>query len=208
MTNIRIPAVSEDVLNKAKKIKLLLTDVDGVLTDASMNFFSTPEGKTVEVKKFNAYDGISCHMLRDCGIKTGIITGGNAPATEFRAETLGMDFLYFNFLSKLPPLQDIIKKTGIPYEEVAFIGDDFIDIPALRKVGLACAVKTGRPEVVAIADYVTVTPGGHGVFREITELILKAQGKWDIVLKSAEEGTIGHSPKCETVFENFKTWKV
>ncbi len=196
------------VLERAKKIKLLLTDVDGVLTDGSMNFFSTPEGKVVEVKKFNAYDGISFHMLRDCGIQSGIITGGNAPATEFRAKVLGMDFLYYNFLSKLPPLEDVIKKTGLSYEEIAFIGDDLIDIPALRKVGLACAVKTAKQEVLDIAHYITQTDGGKGAFREVTELVLKAQGKWDLVLEAAEKGTIGTSPKHNPVLEDFKQWKI
>ncbi len=196
------------VLERAKKIKLVLTDVDGVLTDASMNFFSTPEGKVVEVKKFNAYDGISFHMLRDCGILSGIITGGNAPATEFRAKVLGMDFLYYNFLSKLPPLQDAVKKTGFSYEEIAFIGDDLIDIPALRKVGLACAVNTAREEVKSIVHYVTQAPAGQGVFREVTELVIKAQGKWDLVLAAAEKGSIGTSPKHTPVLEDFKQWKI
>jgi len=200
--------ISDSVLERAKKIKILLTDVDGVLTDASMNFFTTPEGNLLEVKKFNAYDGIAFHMVRDCGIKTGIITGGNAPATEFRAKVLGADFLYYNFLSKLPPLEDIIKKTGVSFEEIAFIGDDLIDVPALRKVGLACAVKTARKEVLDIAHYVTETPAGQGVFREVTELILKAQGKWGIILDEAEKGTIGTSPKRAPVLEDFKKWKI
>lgn len=200
--------ISDSVLERAKKIKMVVTDVDGVLTDASMNFFSTPEGNLVEVKKFNAYDGISFHMLRDCGIKTGIITGGNAPATEFRAKMLGMDFLYYNFLSKLPPLEDIVKRTGFKLEEIAFIGDDLIDVPALRKVGLACAVKTARKEVIEMSHYVTEADGGQGVFREVTELVLKAQGKWDIILDEAEKGTIGTSPKSTPVLCDYKKWNI
>lgn len=199
---------SAAVIERAKKIKMVLTDVDGVLTDASMNFFTTPEGELVEIKKFCAYDGIAFHMLRDFNIITGIITGGNAPATEFRAKSLGMDFLYYNFLSKLPPLQDIMERTGIAADEIAYIGDDLIDIPALKEVGLACSVSTARPEVQDIAHYITNCSAGAGVFREVAELVLQAQGHWDAVLKHADNGTIGESDRKEPILINYKTWKI
>lgn len=192
------------ILKKAKKIKMLITDVDGVLTDATMNFFTNPQKELLEVKKFCAYDGLACHMLRDGGIKSAIITGGNAPATEKRAASLGMDFLYYNYLSKGPALQDILKKTGLKAEEIAYIGDDFIDMPVLLKVGLACAVKTSIPEVKKIVHYVTKKEGGRGAFREVTELLLKAQGKWNKTIKNAQEGTIGKTPKPKLQVINFR----
>ena len=193
-----------NILKKAKKIKMLITDVDGVLTDATMNFFTNPKKELLEVKKFCAYDGLACHMLRDGGIKSAIITGGNAPATEKRAASLGMDFLYYNYLSKKPALNDILRKTGLKAEEIAYIGDDFIDMPVLLEVGLACAVKTSIPEVKKIVHYVTKKEGGRGAFREVTELLLKAQGKWERTIKSAKEGTIGKTPKPKLQVVNFR----
>ncbi|WP_428065878.1 KdsC family phosphatase [Candidatus Proelusimicrobium volucris] len=196
----------KDLSDKFKKIKAVLTDVDGVLTDSTMNFFVTPEGKTVEIKKFSAYDGIAFHMLRDCGIITGIITGGNAPATERRAASLGMDFLYYNFLSKLPPLQDFIKRSGLKAEEIIFIGDDFIDIPALKEVGLPCAVANSRQEVKDCCLYITQTPGGRGAFREVAEQVLKAQGFWPQTMLNAQQGAIGKSKKKQTTVIDYKSW--
>lgn len=192
------------ILKKAKKIKMLITDVDGVLTDATMNFFATPSGKIAEVKKFCAYDGLACHMLRDGGIKSAIITGGNAPATEHRFRSLGMDFLYYNYLSKGPALEDILKKTGLKKEEIAYIGDDFIDMPVMLKAGLACAVKTSVPEVKKIAHYITKKEGGKGSFREVAELLLKAQGKWPQTIQNAKNGNIGKSPKPRMQIIDFK----
>lgn len=190
--------------DKIKKIKAVITDVDGVLTDASMNFFSTPTGKIAEVKKFCAYDGIGFILLRDFGLRTGIITGGNAPATEHRASTLGLDFLYYNYLDKLPALKDLMARCNLKAEEIAYIGDDLIDMPALKYVGLACAVNNAVPEVKSEADYITQVDGGKGAFREVAELILKMQGFWPEALKKSEEGTIGSSQKRPLVVIDFK----
>jgi 3-deoxy-D-manno-octulosonate 8-phosphate phosphatase (KDO 8-P phosphatase) len=169
-----------------------------------MNFFAAPDNKIIEIKKFSAYDGIAFHMLRDCGIKTGIITGGNAPATDARAKSLGMNFLYHNFLSKLPPFDDILRRTNLKAEQAAYIGDDFIDLPVLRCAGLACAVKTARQETKEAAHYTTQAPAGQGVFREVAEFVLKTQGLWNIVMQNAAEGKIGRSPKTEIVFIDAK----
>ena len=197
---------NKELVEKLKKVKAVLTDVDGVLTDASMNFFVTPEGKTVEVKKFCAYDGIAFHLLRDGGFITGIITGGNAPATERRFRSLGVDFLYYNFLSKLTPLQDFMARTGLKAEEILFIGDDLIDMQALQTVGVPCAVANGCEEVKTCAVYITDKNGGQGAFREVTELLLKAQGLWGRMIKNAEQGTIGHSEKKGLQVIDYKTW--
>ena len=191
---------------KLKKVKAVLTDVDGVLTDATMNFFTTPQGDTVEVKKFCAYDGIALHLLRDAGFITGIITGGNAPATEWRFRSLGTDFLYYNFLSKLTPLQDFMARTGLKAQEILFIGDDLIDIQALNIVGVPCAVKNACKEVKSAALYITKKYGGQGAFREVAELVLKQQGLWPQMLKNAHKGEIGHSPKKQIQVIDYKTW--
>ena len=192
--------------DKIKKIKAVITDVDGVLTDATMNFFSTPTGKIAEVKKFCAYDGIGFILLRDFGFKTGIITGGNAPATEHRASGLGMDYLYYNYLDKLPALKDLMIRCNLKAEEIAYIGDDLIDIPALKYVGLACSVNNAVPEVKSEADYITQVDGGKGAFREVAELVLKMQGFWPEALKKAEEGKIGTSSKRPVVIIDFKKY--
>ena len=194
---------NKELVEKLKKVKAVLTDVDGVLTDASMNFFVTPEGKTVEVKKFCAYDGIALHLLRDSGFITGIITGGNAPATERRFRSY---FLYYNFLSKLTPLQDFMARTGLKAEEILFIGDDLIDMQALQTVGVPCAVANGCAEVKTCAVYITNKAGGQGAFREVTELLLKAQGFWEQMIKNAQQGKIGHSEKKELQVIDYKTW--
>lgn len=193
--------------DKIKKIKAVITDVDGVLTDATMNFFATPAGQIAEVKKFCAYDGIGFILLRDFGFKTGIITGGNAPATEHRAAALGMDYLYYNYLDKLPALKDLMARCNLKAEEIAYIGDDLIDIPALKYVGLACAVNNAVQEVKSEADYITQVDGGKGAFREVAELILKMQGFWPEALKKAEEGTIGNSLKTPVTVVDFKKQK-
>jgi len=198
---------SDNILKRANKIKLLITDVDGVLTDSTMNFCTLPDGKTVEIKKFSAYDGVAFHMLRDFGIKTGIITAGNAPATEHRACMLGMDFLYYNFFSKLPPFEDLLMKTGLSEEQVAFIGDDLIDLPVLQRVGMACSVRNAREEVKQIAHLVTEANSGFGAFREVAELILKTQGFWDEVMAKAYMGEIGMSMKKKPVLTDGKTWQ-
>jgi len=190
--------------DKIKKIKAVVTDVDGVLTDSSINFFSTPAGKIAEVKKFCAYDGLGFILLRDFGFKTGIITGGNAPATEHRAAMLGLDFVYYNYLDKLPALKDLMARCNLQAEEIAYIGDDLIDIPALKYVGLACAVNNAVPEVKSEADYITQVDGGKGALREVAELILKMQGLWPESLKKAEEGTIGCSPKRPLIIIDYK----
>ena len=118
-----------------------------------------------------------------------------------------MDFLYYNYLDKLPALKDLMQRCNLKAEEIAYIGDDLIDVPALKYVGLACAVNNAVPEVKSEADYITQVDGGKGAFREVAELILKMQGFWPEALKEAEEGTIGKSRKNPVVVIDFKKQK-
>ncbi|MBU2575258.1 MAG: HAD hydrolase family protein [Elusimicrobia bacterium] len=171
---------------RAKKIKILLMDVDGVLTDGKMYFMPGHDGKMVEFKAFHSLDGIGLRLLNRFGVLTGVITGRESPATEERAQTLGMSYAYQGFLSKLDPLAEILKDTGLKEENVAYIGDDVTDIPVLKKAGLACAPKNALPEVKKAAHLVTAKDGGCGAVREVCDLILRSKGYWKDVMKCVE----------------------
>ena len=159
-------------------------DVDGVLTDGRLYYVPGPDGNPVEFKAFNSQDGLGFHMLNTLTtIKTGVISGREAAATAERARLLKMSFVYQGLLEKEAAFNEILARAQVKEEQVAFIGDDFTDVPLMGRVGLACAVANARLEVKEIAHYVTKVPGGHGAVREIIELILKAQNQWDSVLK-------------------------
>ncbi|HEY9785816.1 MAG TPA: HAD hydrolase family protein [Candidatus Obscuribacterales bacterium] len=177
-----LPGYSVDSVNRARKIKLLLMDVDGVLTDGKLYYFPGADGQPVEFKGFHSHDGLGFHFLNACGIKTGVISGRESPAVTERARILKMTYVYQGLLHKIPSYEEIISDAGLRDEEVAFIGDDFTDVPLLRRVGLACAVGNARPEVKAAAHFVSQAHGGDGAVREIMELILKAQGHWEKIL--------------------------
>lgn len=164
------------IFNKAKKVKIFLMDVDGVLTDGKMYFFSDSRGKTHEIKAFNALDGIGLMLLARYGIKTGIITGRQAKGAEERARMMRMDYAYQGFLSKLAPLEEILRDCGFKPDEAAYMGDDITDIPVLQKVGLACAPQNAVKEVKKNVDIVTNFAGGEGAVRQICDLILSAKG--------------------------------
>jgi len=161
---------------KAAKIKMLLMDTDGVLTDGKMYFVPKPGGGTVETKGFSSVDGIGLRLMCQYGLKTGIITGRISPATKQRAETLGMTHLYQGFLSKQKPMKIIAEEEGIMPEEIAYMGDDWTDIPAMELAGLACATANARAEVKEAADFITPNKGGEGAVRDVCELILFSKG--------------------------------
>ena len=171
---------------RAKKIKLLLMDVDGVLTDGKMYFLPGPGGKMVEFKAFHSLDGIGLRLLRQFGIRTGVITGHESPGTEERARILGMSYAYQGFLSKLGPLEEILKDAGLGVENAAYIGDDWTDIPVLKRAGLAFAPSNALPEVKRAAHLVTKKAGGEGAVREVCDFILKCQGRRGEVMRYVE----------------------
>ncbi len=161
-------------LNAAfKRIRLLLCDVDGVLTDASVFI-----GGMQELKRFNIRDGLGLVRLRRAGLKVGWISGRPSPATTRRARELKIDFLRQGKGSKVCAVESLLAQTGFRWDEVCYMGDDIIDLGVLKRAGLAVAVANGVAEVRAAADYVTQASGGHGAVREVVELILKAQNKW------------------------------
>jgi 3-deoxy-D-manno-octulosonate 8-phosphate phosphatase (KDO 8-P phosphatase) len=176
----------DDVKVLAAKVKLLLMDVDGVLTDGKLFNVPAPDGRMAETKGFDSQDGISLHWLSWKGIHTGLISGRQSPATEERARQCKFRYVRQGHIEKIPILEEIMKDAGLTKEQVAFIGDDFTDVVAMRRVGLAIATANARPEVKRVAHYVTSAPGGQGAVREVAELLLKSQGYWEEILKKYE----------------------
>ena len=180
--------MSEELLARARKVKVILNDVDGIWTDGKLNFYLTPDGRVEEIKSFNALDGIGVMLSRLAGIKCGIITGRRHETTVARARNLGMDFFYQGFLTKALALEDILKREHITAAEVAFLGDDVTDLPLLEQVGLAITVPNAVETVQKAAHYVTARRGGNGAYREAVDLILTAQGKMPALLQKIRSG--------------------
>lgn len=167
---------SSKLKEKAKRIKLLILDVDGVMTDGRIILDN--EGN--EIKAFHVRDGHGIKMARMAGIKVAIITGRKSRVVERRALELGIKDVYQKAMNKADTYEKMIKKYDLKDEEVAFIGDDINDLTLLRKVGFSIAVADADAHVRNIVDYVTEISGGRGAVRETIDIILKAQGKWDV----------------------------
>ena len=162
---------SERVIPDLSKIQMFLTDSDGCLTDGGMYYTESGD----EIKKFSALDGKGLSMLREAGIKIGIITGENRELVRRRAEKLHMDVLKMGIQDKLPVVEAIAEEYKIPLENICYVGDDLPDIPVIKAVGFGCSVANGRLEVKGVAKYVTETHGGQGAIREITDMIVAAK---------------------------------
>jgi 3-deoxy-D-manno-octulosonate 8-phosphate phosphatase (KDO 8-P phosphatase) len=175
-----------DYKQLASRIKLLLMDVDGVLTDGRLYNVPDAAGNMVETKGFDSQDGIALQWLSWKGIKAGVISGRVSPATAERAKQTKIAYVYQGHIEKIPILEEILRDGGFNTSEVAYIGDDLTDVVVMRRVALAIATANARPEVKAQAHYVTTQPGGAGAVREVIEMILKAQGLWDEILKKYE----------------------
>jgi 3-deoxy-D-manno-octulosonate 8-phosphate phosphatase (KDO 8-P phosphatase) len=178
--------MSADVTRLASKIRLLLMDVDGVLTDGKLYNVPGPDGKMWETKGFDSQDGIALQWMARLGIATGLISGRVSPATVERATQCKFKYIYQGHTEKIPILNEILADAKLDPSEVAYIGDDFTDIVVMRRVGFSVATANCRPEMKPIAHYVTGVPGGQGAVREVIELILKAQGKWEEILRHYE----------------------
>lgn len=194
-----------DARSRARKIKLLLFDVDGVLTDGKLFFFPKPEGATlstqshaakhggqggyglastsmVEAKGFHAHDGTAISLSRLAGLKTGLITKRISETVALRARDLKLDYVYQGIQDKLGSFKEILQKDGISADEACFVGDDVIDLPVMWNCGLAIAVANARDEVKRDSHYITKHGGGDGALRDAVEFILRAQGKWKQVV--------------------------
>ena len=163
-----------DITAAAKNIKLLLLDVDGVLTDGKVSIGNYGD----EIKTFDISDGLGIVFLRRAGIKCAIITAKSSRIVKIRAKQLRIDKVYENHY-KIKSFDDIQRRFKVNPEEIAFIGDDIIDVPILKRVGLSVCVPDAASEAKSVAHYITKKPGGGGAIRELCEIILKSQGKWE-----------------------------
>ena len=178
--------MDQQLQQRAAKIRLLLMDVDGVLTDGLLYNIPGLEGDYIETKGFHAQDGISLQWLAWNGIQTGVISGRVSKALEVRAAQVGMTYVYQGHIEKVPILDEIMKQSGFELGAVAYAGDDLTDVPILRRVGLAFAPANARPEVKRCAHHVTAAAGGAGAVREMVEILLQAQGYWNGLLQKYE----------------------
>jgi 3-deoxy-D-manno-octulosonate 8-phosphate phosphatase (KDO 8-P phosphatase) len=174
--------ISKEVRESAARVKLLVLDVDGVLTDGRI----VMDHKGREIKAFNVRDGHGLRLLREAGIEVAILTGRNSPVVQKRAEDLGIFWVRQGVHDKVGAYQEIARELGITDEETCFIGDDVVDIPLLKRVGIPIVVGDGAPEAKRFARYVTQSSGGKGAVREVCDLLLQAQGKWEAVLRRYE----------------------
>ncbi len=161
----------QDIIEKARDIRLVIFDVDGVLTDGSL--FIGDGGE--EYKAFNSRDGHGMKMLQKSGVDIGIITGRTSDVVRHRMDSLGIKHVYQGQLDKLPAFEALIAKLGIPAEQVAYVGDDVIDLPILIRVGLAIAVQDAHQLVKQHCHWITPNPGGRRAARDVCEFIMQAQ---------------------------------
>ena len=171
---------------QAARVRLVLMDVDGVLTDGKFYYLPGPNGTLFETKGFDSQDGIALQWLHMKGIQAGLISGRTSPAVEERARQAHFKYVYQGNTEKIPMLEEVLAKTGLSGDQVAFIGDDLTDVVVFRRVGLAIATANARPEVKRCAHFVTQSEGGQGAIRDAVELILKAQGHWIDILRKYE----------------------
>ncbi len=183
-------------IQKAQRIKLLLTDVDGVMTDGTLSFFTDEKGVAREIKNFESLDGMGLLFLAYCGVQTGIVSKGASNTLEFWAKELGMNYLFYNTSVKHRALDFLQREYGLLPEEIAFIGDDLIDVGLLSRVGLPLAVANSVPEAKQFALYTSPRHGGDGAVRDIAEQILRARGQWERVVQDNLSGAF-QNPKRE-----------
>ena len=165
-----------DAQTRARTIKLLLFDVDGVLTNGEITVIPNPDGTAIETKGFHAHDGLGISLARLGGVRTGIITKRNSATVAIRARDLKLEFVYQGQAHKMHAVEDILRKTTLTLEQISYVGDDIVDLPVMRRCGLAIATANARPEVKAAAHWVTPLAGGFGAGRDAIDFILTAQG--------------------------------
>ncbi|HJZ50604.1 MAG TPA: HAD hydrolase family protein [Candidatus Acidoferrales bacterium] len=179
---IKFPA---PVLRRARPVRVLLMDVDGTMTPGYVCLQTFPDNSVAEMKMFHSHDGAGIKLASIMGIRTGLITGRDSPATARRAREASMEFVIQGQPKKLESYKAVLTRAGVTDEEVAYVGDDLPDLPILQRVGLGVAVANAVVEVKRAAHYVTVAKGGEGAVREVVELILKAQGRWKKAIPQA-----------------------
>ena len=173
-------ALPHQVSGNVQKIRFLLLDVDGVLTDGRVGLL--PDGG--EIKYFSIYDGLAIRLAQKAGIEVGFLSGRSSPAVLRRAEELGIGTVVLGSRDKLADFERILREGKLGAEEVAYVGDDLPDIPLLRRVGFAAAPCNAAEPVKYHVHYVTSTKGGDGAVREVIDLLLKSSGKWEQIMES------------------------
>lgn len=168
------------IQQKIRKIKMLLLDVDGVMTDGGI--LLGPD--SLELKRFHVQDGMGIALAKAAGLLIGIITGRDSEAVRRRADELGIDEVRQGFFHKEEGYQEILKKHGLKDEEIAYMGDDLLDIPILKRVGLSVCVANGAEEAKKVSHYITKKNGGEGAVREVVEMLLNGIGKKETVITS------------------------
>ncbi|QTA78617.1 3-deoxy-D-manno-octulosonate 8-phosphatase [Desulfonema limicola] len=172
--------MNTDLINRIKQVKLLLLDVDGVLTDGTIIYHDNGD----EIKIFNVKDGLGLRLLMDSGIQAGIVTGRASQALLHRCKNLGINLIFDKIKDKASVLDIIVQKTSFMPRQMAFMGDDLPDLPLMRLTGISAAVADAHEQVRKYADIITVNKGGHGAVRELCEIILDTQGFWDKIKES------------------------
>ena len=174
---------ASDTTARARRLVLILMDVDGVLTDGRILLVPDGRGGTHEVKMFDVQDGVGISFVHRVGLRTGIITGRTSESVAARARELGMEIVEQGTWNKLETYEKIRESVQLQDDQIAFIGDDLQDLPVLRRVGFAVGVANARPEVKEACHLVTEREGGRGGVREAVEFILRAQGKWEQIME-------------------------
>ncbi len=172
-----------DAQARARNIKVLVFDVDGVLTNGDITMIPQPDGSGLEVKAFGAHDGLGISLARLGGIRIGIITKRQSATVAIRARDLKIEFVYQNQAHKLQAAQEICDKAGITLDELCYVGDDIVDLPVMRVCGLAIATANARPQVKAAAQWITPLPGGEGAGRDAIDFLLESQGSLSRVIE-------------------------
>jgi 3-deoxy-D-manno-octulosonate 8-phosphate phosphatase (KDO 8-P phosphatase) len=171
--------IKSNLRDKARKVKILLLDVDGVLTDGRIIY----DSRGRDSKFFDVHDGLGVYLLKKCGIPTVLITAKGSRAIKPRARDMRVAEVFADVSPKTLALDKIVKKYKVDVGDICFVGDDLVDLCVMKKVGFPVAVFNACPEIKQSASYITLNSGGRGAVREVAELILKSQGKWEEVLK-------------------------
>ena len=167
------------IQQKCQLIQLILSDVDGILTDGGVEF----NNQGIETKRFNIRDGLGIKLWQKAGYHFGLITSRTSQIVKIRATELGIDLVRQGVAQKLPTLEEIARSMELDYEQICYIGDDFPDLPCIKAVGFGVTVPEASSEILDAADYVTKHAGGHGAIRDLIETVLKAQRRWDGVIQ-------------------------
>ncbi|RMG57526.1 MAG: 3-deoxy-manno-octulosonate-8-phosphatase KdsC [Gammaproteobacteria bacterium] len=169
----------QDIIEKAREIRMVIFDVDGVLTDGSL--FVGDDGQ--EYKAFNSKDGHGMRMLQEAGVEIAILTGRTSNVVRLRMEELGIERVMQGHRAKLPAFEALLSDCGLPPRQIAYVGDDVVDLPVMTRVGLAIAVADAHALVKRHAHWITASPGGRGAAREVCELVLEARGQLEPLLE-------------------------